>query len=68
MDIFRCPPSWCDLGVTFDLGFCRMFSTATLKHISPIKKIYGLQQLIIIGNFTCGVTIDSYTSVNKEIN
>ena len=37
--------SWCNLGYT------RMFLLPFLRHISPIGKIYGLLELIIICTF-----------------
>ena len=58
--------SWCDLGVTFDLGPDRMLLLPCLRHILPFTKMYGLLQLIIICTLLCcGICIGSYTSINK---
>ena len=35
---YRCSASWCDLGLTFNLGCTRMFSSAILETYFPNHK------------------------------
>ena len=41
----RCPASWCDLDLTFDLAKCFLIFTAIFETYTPITKICGLLHL-----------------------